>query len=83
MKKTLFAFRWVVVSFVLGFGMLGVLKISGHYVPFGTEVTSEAVSRNALYTGLTVWIFLIGTPLVAFILAIREVTTGNRCEKDL
>jgi hypothetical protein len=83
MKKTLFAFRWVVASLILGFGLLGLLIVSGLYLPSGTEVTSEAISRRALYTGLTIWIFLIGVPLVALILAIREVTTSKQCGKDL
>jgi hypothetical protein len=83
MKKTLFAFRWVVASFILGFGVLGLLMISGLYVPSGTFPTPGSVPHRALYTGLAIWIFLIGLPLVTLILAIREVSTGYRCEKDL
>jgi hypothetical protein len=81
MKKTLFTFRWVIASVILGLGMLGLLMISGLYVPSGTEVTSEAMARKCLYTGLTIWIFLIGIPLVALILGIREATTGKGCGK--
>jgi len=83
MKKTLLAFRWFFTSLIVGLLALGILIISGLYVPPHTEVTSEALSRRALYTGLTIWVFLIGVPLVALILSIREWTTGKRCRKEL
>jgi hypothetical protein len=81
MKKTLFAFRWLIISVIFGLSMLGLLMISGFYVPSGIEVTSEAIARKCLYTGLTIWIFLIGIPLVALMLGIREATTGKGCGK--
>lgn len=81
MKKTLFAFRWLIASVIVGLGMLGLLMVSGLYVPSGIEVTSEAIARKCLYTGLTIWIFLIGIPLVALILGIREATTGKESGK--
>ena len=83
MKSYLFAFRWVIASLILGFGMLGLLMVFGYYVPSGTKVTSEAVSQKALYTGLTIWIFLIAIPLVTLTLAIREISTSNRFRKPL
>jgi hypothetical protein len=83
MKKTLIAFRWFFASLIVGLVILGILIISGLYVPPDTEVTSEGVSRKALYTGLTIWIFLIGTPLLALILGIRGRLPGTQSRKSL
>jgi hypothetical protein len=83
MKKYLFAFRWVIASLILGFGILSLLMVFGYYVPSGTKVTSEAVSRKGLYTGITILIFLIAIPLVSLTLAIREISTSSRFRKRL
>ncbi len=81
-KRSILAFRWFVASLILGAVAVGILVVSGVYVPAGTEVTSEAVSRRASLTGLTILVFLIGVPLVTLILAIRELTNGNSCGND-
>jgi hypothetical protein len=77
MKDTLLAFRWFVASLILGIVAMGILIVSGFYVPAHVEVTSEAISHKALFTGLTIWIFLIGVPLITFVLGIREATIGK------
>ncbi len=83
MKRNLFAFRWVIASLIFGLGTLGLLMTLGLYLPSGTEVTSEALSRKALYTGLTFWIFLVIVPLIALIFAIRELSTSGQAGKPV
>ncbi len=82
MRNMIIAFRWVLASLLLALIMLGLLILTGLYVPPGTEVTSEAVSRNAAYTGRTIWVFLIGIPSLALILAIRGLVTRTRGGND-
>ena len=82
MKKTILTFRWFLASLIVGPVILGILMISGLYVPPDTEVTSVIMQCKVVCTGLAIWIFLTGIPLVALVLAIREVTTGKRWRKD-
>jgi hypothetical protein len=77
MKDTLLAFRWFFASLILGAVALGILIASGFYLTTHVEVTSEDISRKALFTGLTIWIFLIAVPLITFVLGIREATIGK------
>jgi hypothetical protein len=77
MKRSILAFRWFIASLLVGVVAVGVLIVSGVYLPAHTKVTSEAISRRAELTGLTIWIFLIGVPLVTLLLAVRELTTSN------
>ena len=83
MKRSLLAFRWFIASLLFGVVAVGIFIVCGVYLPAHTAVISEAVSRRALLTGLTIWVFLIGVPLIALILAIREVATGNSSAKNL
>ena len=83
MKKIIFTFLWVFASFVVGLGILGILMIYGLDVPPPTEVTSEAVSREAVYTGLTIWVFLVAIPFLVLILGIRGSLPGTRSGKSL
>lgn len=77
MKRSILAFRWFIASLLVGVVAVGVLVVSGVYLPEHNEVTSVAISRRALLTGLTIWIFLIGVPSVTLLLAVRELTTSN------
>jgi hypothetical protein len=77
MKKTIFTFLWVFASFVVGLGILGILMISGLYFPPHTEVTSEAVSHETVYTGVTIWVFLVAIPFLALVLGIRGSLPGT------
>ena len=84
MKRSLLAFRWFLASLVLGMVAFGILIVSGVYLSPHTEVTTAALSRRALLTGLTIWIFLVGVPLMALILGIRRFgaqQSPNRSKK--
>lgn len=82
MKKSIFTLFWMAGSFVAGLVIFFSLINSVLWIP-AHDVSSPDVQRKALDIGLSIWILLIGVPLLALILGICGVLPGTRRRKDL
>lgn len=83
MKKTIFTLFWMAGSFVAGLEILFILINSVLWIPAHADVSSPDVERKALAIGLSIWVLLIGVPLLAMILGICGVLPGTRRHKNL
>ncbi len=83
MKKTIFTFLWMAASFIGGLVIFFSLINSVLWIPAHADVSLPDVQRKAMDIGLSIWILLIGVPLLALILGICGVLPGTRRRKDL